>query len=210
MDIETSRTALLIVDMQNDFLSPGSPKEVPAGLSIVPKLERMAVRCRNAGARVVYTVHAHRRDGSDLGLYGTRDPRLRDHECLVEGEAGSAIHPDIAPQGGDIVITKRRYSAFFGTDLDIVLRGLGIDTVIVGGITTENCCHATARDAMYRDYRVFLLSDGTATRDLPDQGHGALTAAEIQKAMLVILGRSTASVVTIEDILEALPPPRDA
>ena len=70
---------------------------------------------------------------------------------------------------GEHIIKKHRYSGFFGTDLDIILREWGIDTVIISGTTTENCCHATARDAMFRNYRVVFLSDVTATYDYPDQ-----------------------------------------
>ena len=82
------------------------------------------------------------------------------------------IYPELAPAPGEHVIKKHRYSGFFGTDLDIILREWGVDTVIISGTTTENCCHATARDAMFRNYRVVFLSDATATYDYPDRGFG--------------------------------------
>jgi len=103
---------------------------------------------------------------------------------------------EIAPEPGEVIIKKHRYSAFFGTDLDIILRGLGTDTVIVTGVTTENCCHATARDAMFHDYRVAFLSDCTATLAYPDLGYGTLSADELHRSSLIALAFSTAHVMT--------------
>src|SRR5919107_254126 len=97
-----------------------------------------------------------------------------------------------------VVITKHRYSAFYGTDLEIILRGLGVTTVVIAGVTTENCCHATARDAFFRDYQVVVLADATATFDYPDLGYGGMSAEEVQRATLIILALSTADVVTTE------------
>ena len=76
-----------------------------------------------------------------------------------------AIFPEIAPRDGEIVIKKHRYSAFYGTDLEIILRGLGVTTVVIAGVSTDNCCHATARDALFRDFRVVVLADATASGD---------------------------------------------
>ena len=93
--------------------------------------------------------------------------RSRNRAALVDGTPGVDIYPELAPAAGEHVIKKHRYSGFFGTDLDIILREWGVDTVIISGTTTENCCHATARDAMFRNYRVVFLSDATATYDYP-------------------------------------------
>jgi biuret amidohydrolase len=103
-------------------------------------------------------------------------------------------------QSGEHVIKKHRYSGFFGTDLDIILREWGVDTIIISGTTTENCCQATARDAMFRNYRVVFLSDATATYDYPDRGFGAMPAADVHHATLVILAASTAHVMSVEDM----------
>jgi len=75
-----------------------------------------------------------------------------------------------------------------------------VDTVIISGTTTENCCHATARDAMLRNYRVVFLSDATATYDYPDRGFGAMSNADVHHAMLVILADSTAHVMSVTDM----------
>jgi len=77
---------------------------------------------------------------------------------------------------------------------------VGVDTVIISGTTAENYCHATARDAMFRNYRVVFLSDATATYNYPDRGFGAMPAAEIHHATLVILAASTAQVMSVKDM----------
>src|SRR6266852_8654923 len=95
-----------------------------------------------------------RRDGSDMGLFDDMHPPIANRAALVDGTPGVDIYPELAPAAGEHVIKKHRYSGFFGTDLDIILREWGVDAVIVSGTTTENCCHATAREAMFRNYRV--------------------------------------------------------
>src|SRR5215213_4267053 len=144
--IDPSKTAMIVVDMENDFVAPGASFEVPAGRAMLPHLQRALACCREQGIPVIYTTHTHRADGSDLGLL-RHDLRIGRGEGLVEGSPGVDIYPEIAPRDGEIVISKHRFSAFQGTDLEIILRGLGVTTVVITGVTTENCCHATARDA---------------------------------------------------------------
>jgi ureidoacrylate peracid hydrolase len=196
--IEPSKSALIVVDMENDFVAPGAPLETPAGRAMVPQLARALACCREVGIPVIYTAHAHRPGGCDLGRRLAANPIVGRGRALVEGTPGVAIFPEIAPRDGEIVITKHRFSAFYGTDLEIILRGLGVTTVVITGVTTENCCHATARDALFRDFRVVFLADATATDDYPDLGYGAMTADEIHRATLVILAASTAEVMTTD------------
>ena len=195
--IEPGTTALIVVDMQNDFVAPGAPMQSPAGHAMVPRLKRALACCREYGIPVIYTAHVHRPGGADLGLL-VHDRRIAQGDALVAGSPGAAIFPELAPRDDEVVITKHRFSAFYGTDLEIVLRGLGVTTVVVAGVTTENCCHATARDALFRDFRVVFLADATATVDYPDLGYGGLSADEVHRASLVILARDTADVVTTE------------
>ena len=200
--IDPSKTALIVVDMENDFIAMGAPLETPAGRAMLPTLKRALAFCRERGIRVIYTTHVHRRDGCDLGRFAD-DPSgpIARHTGLVDGEPGIEIYPEIAPHAGEIIIKKHRYSAFYGTDREIILRGLGVDTVVITGVTTENCCHATARDALFRDYRVVFLSDATATFDYPDVGQGSMSAAEVHHTTLVILSSSTAHVMTAEEFM---------
>lgn len=198
--IDPRKTAMIVVDMQNDFVAPGAAMETPAARQIVPKLAEALRICREAGIKVVYTAHVHRRDGCDMGLFDDLHPPIANRNALVDGTPGVEIYPDLAPKAGEHVVKKHRYSGFFGTDLDIILREWGVDTVVISGTTTENCCHATARDAMFRNYRVVFLSDATATYDYPDRGFGAMPAADVHHATLVILAASTAHVMSVEDM----------
>jgi ureidoacrylate peracid hydrolase len=136
-----------------------------------------------------------------MGLFDDLWQPIADRSALIETTAGAAIYPDLSPTPTEHVIKKHRYSAFFGTDLDLVLREWEIDTVIVSGTTTEACCHATARDAMFLNYRVVFLSDATATGDYPDLGYGALSGEEVHRANLIVLAASTAHVMTVDEMI---------
>jgi nicotinamidase-related amidase len=204
--IDPSKTAMIVVDMQNDFVAAGAPLETPMARAMLPTLKCALTFCRERGIRVIYTTHTFQRDGYDLGRFAdSRTSPISRHVALVDGEPGIEIYPEIAPHAGDIVIKKHRYSAFYGTDLEIILHGLGVDTVVITGVSTENCCHATARDALFRDYRVVFLSDATATFDYPDTGQGGMSAAEVHRATLVILSGSTAHVMTTEEFMMRMP-----
>src|SRR5215213_8060425 len=198
--IDPSKTAMIVVDMQNDFVAPGAPMQSPAGLAMVPQLQRALACCRASGIPVIYTAHVHRPGGYDQGLLA-HAPAIARGDALVAGAPGAAIFPEIAPLNGEIVIPKHRFSAFYGTDLEIILRGLGVTTVVITGVTTENCCHATARDAFFRDFQVVFLADATATGDYPDLGYGSLPADEVHRATLVVLARDTADVITTETFI---------
>src|SRR3989454_6145232 len=202
--IDPKKTAMIVVDMQNDFVASGAAMETPAARAVVPKLADALKICRGAGFKLLYTAHGHRRDGSDMGLFDDMHPPIANRDALVDGTPGVDIYPELAPKAGEHVIKKHRYSGFFGTDLDIILREWGVDTVLISGTTTENCCHATARDAMFRNYRVVFLSDATATYDYPDRGYGAMPAAEVHHATLVILAASTAHVMSVKDMQERI------
>jgi len=199
--IDPRKTALIVVDMENDFVAPRAPMETPAGRALLPTLKRALAFCRERGIRVIYTTHAHRRDGCDMGRFADLWPPIASRTGLVDGEPGIEIYPEIAPQADEIVVKKHRYSAFYGTDLEIILRGLGVDTVVITGVTTENCCHATARDALFRDYKVVFLSDATATFNYPDVGQGKMSADEVHRATLIILSVSTAHVMTTDEFM---------
>ncbi len=212
--IDPSTTAMIVVDMQNDFVADGAMLQSKQARAMVPTLARTLKFCREQGIRVIYTAHAHRKDGCDMGLYDDLYPPIADRASLVDGSQGVEIYPDLAPAPGEHVIKKHRYSAFFCTDLDLILREWGIRSVVVSGTTTENCCHATARDAMFRNYKVAFLSDATGTFDYPDVGYGAMSAQEVHKATLTILAFSTAHVMTVDEfralVLQAAKLPKAA
>jgi biuret amidohydrolase len=172
-------TALLIIDMQNDFLLPGAPVPAPGGLELVPAISRLARRARRAGAPVVFTQEAHRPDGSDFGIEAFFEPV----HC-VEGGTGIEIVDGLAPEPSDIVIRgKRRYDAFLGTDLDLVLRLRGIENLVVAGVCTDVCVSATVQHARNLDYRCLVLRDATAGTS-PQRHEAALLCLELVFARL--------------------------
>lgn len=120
--IDPKKTAMIVVDMQNDFVASGAAMETPAARAVVPKLADALKICRDAAIKVIYTAHVHRRDGCDMGLFDDLHPPIANRAALVDGTPGVDIYPDLTPAPGEHVIKKHRYSGFFGTDLDIILR----------------------------------------------------------------------------------------
>jgi biuret amidohydrolase len=197
--IDPKTTAMIVVDMQNDFVADGAMLQSKQAFAMVPRLAATLKFCRDQGIRVIYTAHVHRKDGCDMGLYDDLYPPIAQRASLVDETQGVEIYKDIAPAAGEHVIKKHRYSAFFATDMDLILREWGITSVVVCGTTTENCCHATARDAMFHNYKVAFLSDATGTFDYPDVGWGAMSAQQVHQATLTILAFSTAHVMTVDE-----------
>lgn len=95
--IDPAKTAMIVVDMQNDFVASGAPMETPAARAMVPKLAQALKICRDAGIRVIYTAHVHRRDGCDMGLFDDMHPPIANRDALVDGTPGVEIYPDLAP-----------------------------------------------------------------------------------------------------------------
>jgi nicotinamidase-related amidase len=158
MHLNRNKAALLVIDMQLFFLDPASPSFTCGGLAILPKLEKLIHTFRQAGRPVIFTRHVHHPDHLDSGIMGWWWEGM----CL-EGSPESEIHQDISPKSNEKVVFKHRYSAFFNTDLDTVLRCQQVEDIVITGIMTNMCCESTARDAYYRDYRVFFPADGTGS-----------------------------------------------
>jgi nicotinamidase-related amidase len=158
LQLDSARSALLVIDMQNFFLDPKSPTFTAGGLAILPVLKGLVGAFRNAGRPVIFTRHVHHPDHIDSGIMGWWWPGM-----CIEGSPESEVHPELAPLPSEKSILKHRYSAFYNTDLETVLRCQGIQDLVVTGIMTNLCCESTARDAYFRDYRVFFLADGTGS-----------------------------------------------
>src|SRR5439155_2964755 len=175
--IERRRTALLVIDMQNDFGAVGGMFDL-AGLEIggiaaaARRIPRVLDAARAAGIPVVYVVMEHAPDLSDVGPFDgphwIKHLRMRLGEAvvapdgsasrvLVAGTWNTEILPELAPEPGDVVVSKTRYSAFFETELHELLQGLGVTQLLVTGCTTSICVESTIRDAMFRDYTCVVL-----------------------------------------------------
>ncbi len=158
MQLKRDKTALLVVDMQYFFLDPASPTYTCGGQAIIPNLKRVIRAFRQAGRPVIYSRHVHHPDGLDAGIMGWWWEGM-----CIEGSPESEIHSEIAPIGNEKVINKHRYSAFYNTDLETILRTLKVEDLVMTGIMTNMCCESTTRDAYFRDYRVFFAADGTGS-----------------------------------------------
>ncbi len=155
----TPQTALIIIDMLNDFVLEGAPLEVPAARGIVQHLVSAVSTAKAAGARVVYVCDAHAPDDEEFRNW----PR----HC-VKGTLGAQVVAALRDQH-DVLVEKTRYSGFFRTRLDEVLQGLGTKTVVLGGILTDICIYFTAADAYMRDYQIAVLKEGVAA--LSEEDH---------------------------------------
>jgi len=190
-----ARTALVNVDMQNCFVE-GSPISAPDGVAVLQRINELAATCRAAGILVIHTSHVLRPDRSNTGVLGDTAPPVK-AGMLDKGAESAALHKGLIVDARDILLDKPRFGAFHGTDLELILRTRGIDTIIISGIATNVCCETTAREAMVRDFHVFFLSDGTATL-----GMGDASAPELQKATLATLGFLFAQVLTVDEMIQ--------
>ena len=155
---DPARTALLVIDMQNDFLLPDAPVPAPGGLDLIPAIAELARASRAAGFPVVFTQEMHRSDLSDFGIELDFEPP----HCL-EGTPGMDLVDGLDPEPDDVRITgKRRYDAFLGTDLDLTLRAQGVRNLLVCGVCTDICVICTVHHARNIDYRVVVLRDACA------------------------------------------------
>ena len=191
------KTALVNVDMQNCFVAD-SPISAPYGMTVLARINLLAKVCRAAGILVIHTAFVLRPDGSNIGVLADTSPPAK-AGILNKGSESAALHPNLLVEARDIVLEKPRFGAFHGTDLELILRSRGIDTIIISGIATNVCCETTAREAMVRDFHVFFLSDGTAAA-----GMGGATADELQKATTATLSSLFAQVLTINEMLEKI------
>jgi ureidoacrylate peracid hydrolase len=190
---DKSRAALLVIDMQRDFVDEGAIMEVPMARQRLPEMRRILDCCRADGVPVFFTRHvlSDRFDVSPLET--TYIPRLKT-AGMREGTPGVEVVDALMPLAGETIVDKHRYDAFYNTRLDTALRNVrgpnGVDTVIIIGTVTNICCESTARSAFMRDYKVAFISDA----------NGGLDQAS-HEATLGIIGKVFGRVMTTEDLL---------
>ncbi len=180
LPLKPEKTAFLIVDIQNEMVRPDALNFCPDGHRMIPKVKKVLDRCRELGIRPVYVEHCHDpRVGGEYWDLGHRRwfPRLVDYIInkgnAVYGTEGPETFPAIAPLPGEKVVYKHRWDGFIGTDLDVTLRGMGVDTLIFSGVFAEACVESTARHAAELEYKVIYVSDLVASQ-LPEQHQAVL------------------------------------
>ena len=194
------KPALIIIDMQKDFLNQRCLLQFPY---LIPNVRRLLEAARRSKIPIIYSKECHRPQRVDMGsenypgtglMYSsqTEDGSCRVH--CVEGTEGVEIVDELAPAAGDYIVQKRRYNAFLGTELNILLKNLAVDTLIVSGVFSEVCVLFTAGEAHQLDYHVRLIEDCTAG-----------VSIESTRAAVDIIRKLTTGVpITLESILKAL------
>jgi len=188
MEINPDACALMIVDMQHFFLEPNSPTFTAGGPVILPNAQRLLRAFRQINRPVIFTRHVHHPDNLDAGIMDW----WWEGKC-IEGSPESEIVPGLKPLANEKVVLKHRYSAFYNTDLETVLRCLKIEDIVISGVMTNMCVESTARDAYFRDYRVWIPADGTGSIN-----------EEMHIASLMNLALGFAQVTTTDSILSEI------
>ena len=187
------KTALLIIDMQNDFCLPGAPLEIKGAMSVVPQIKKALDASRIWGLPIIYIIRHYRADGSDVEITRYHDFMKKGGAC-IRGTKGAEIIDELKPLKGDYIITKRRWSAFFQTELDMLLRRLNVDQIVVTGVQTPNCIRATVWDANSLDYEVIVLTDGTAAK-----------TQEVHRANLYVMQNIGIQLMATDEFISHLP-----
>jgi nicotinamidase-related amidase len=154
--VDPARTALVVVDMQNDFVRKGGGLLVPDAAATVPTIKALLGLARAHGMRVVYSQDTHREGDPEWRIWP---------EHAREGSWGWEIVDELAPARDDIVLRKLRYDAFYGTPLDHLLRLWGVDTLVICGTVANICVHYTAASAALRWYDVVIPRDAISALD---------------------------------------------
>lgn len=152
------KSALLVIDMVYDFTNPNGKVFFPKNQEILPNIQKAVSYAREHNMLVIYMQHTYREGKYDQNLEKMRP------NC-IEGTKGNEIDPSLDVREEDYVIKKRRYSAFYGTDLDLVLREHNIKNVVLTGTKTNCCIRSTIHDSYYHSYHSYVISDCVATDD---------------------------------------------
>ncbi|OKL43357.1 cysteine hydrolase family protein [Pseudovibrio exalbescens] len=208
-EFDTETTALVMIDMQADFVEPGGfgealGNDVSLVRSAIEPCRKMLEAAREAGLFVIHTREGHRSDLTDCPpakltrggktFIGEQGPKGR---ILVRGEKGHDIIPELYPVDGEPIIDKPGKGAFYQTDLSLILESRGIKSLIICGVTTEVCVNTTAREANDRGYEVVIPSDCTASY-FPEFYRSALDMIKAQGAIVGWVSNSESLVAAIK------------
>ena len=195
------RTALIVIDMQNDFLSPDgwyakSGVDISHMRAAIEPTQALVAAARAQGVPVIWTQHGFR-DGTDAGVFAGLRPFLKEGG-LRKGTWGYEIAAEMDVRQEDWIVEKSRLSGFFATNLDIVLRGLDADATLICGVLTNQCVKATAVDANFRDYKPIVVAEATGTT-LPHLHDPALEMIAVGIGEVRRLDQALADLKALED-----------
>ena len=173
--------------MQNQFVRPDGDLYLTSSRHVIKRIVRLAKLFREQDRPVIYTRHEHEPDKSDLGMMAT----WWSGSHIFKDSWSAEVIEKLAPQPHDTVISKNRYSAFLGTNLDQLLKDQGVSRLVITGVMTNLCCETTAREAFMRDYAVYFCLDGTTT-----------ISEEMGRSSIQNLAYGFAYIVTAAQILE--------
>jgi nicotinamidase-related amidase len=157
------KPAIIVVDMQNDFIDKDAPSTCyPMSAELIPNIRMLLTNAREKSVPIFYTQGIVHPSLIEVGLW--KSMAHKEGKVQVEGTRGAEIAEELRPGPQDVIIKKRRPSAFFQTDLEVFLRGLNIDTLIVSGVSMSGCVRATVTDAFMRDYRTMIVKECVTDR----------------------------------------------
>lgn len=187
--------ALLVIDMINAFIDEESPLCVKNAKATVPRIKEVVDACRKKGIPVCFIGREYREDGTDVEVsrWSFWSEHGRPLTPASVGRLSGDFYVPLTPEEKDYVIIKRKWSAFFKTELDLVLRRLGVDTVVITGTQTPNCIRATAFDADMNDFATIILSDCVSSKN-----------EEVQKSNLYDFESVGFTVMRSADFLEKI------
>ena len=160
---EGSRTALIVIDMQNDFVEPGAPRQVPGATNIIPTIASTVERMRGQGDLIVWACRVYSADGSNVEA--ARKPLFSRAPYAVSGTRGAALVDGMVPLPEDLSLVTPSYSAFFRTDLDLKLREAGVSKIVACGVDLSRCVRATLVEAVSLGYECSVLAPAVASRN---------------------------------------------
>ena len=176
--VDPARTALVVVDMQNDFVKEGGTLVVPDAEATIPRIQSLLDLARESGIRVVFTQDTHDEGDPEWEIWP---------EHVRRGTWGWEIIGELQPLENELVVRKVRYDAFYGTSLDHFLRVWGVDTLVICGTVANICVHYTAASAALRWYEVVIPRDATSALDPFD------LEASLRQTSFLFTGRITQS-----------------
>jgi nicotinamidase-related amidase len=166
VSLDPTTSALLVMDFQTAIVEgPAVHGDAVDKRALLTRTAVLIETVRKAGIRIIYVVVGFRPGYPEASPRNKSFSTIRDAGRFIEGSAGTEVHPAVAPKPGDVIVTKHRVSAFFGTDLDMVLRANGIETLVLAGIATSGVVLSTIRHAADADYRLVVVSDCCADPD---------------------------------------------